>query len=1210
MSGETSTQNNCTSGAEVTVQDTLPDLIVESPSVSDRSLDTRESFTFRATVRNQGDGTSPATTLRYYRSTNSTITTSDSLMDTDEVKSLDAGETSDESESMNAPTNAGTYYMGACVDTVAGESNTQNNCSNGVRITVTGTSQATPDLVIQSVSTDQSSVGAGGTLTLSATVLNQGDGPSAETTLRYYRSTDSTINTSDTAAGTDSIPVLAASGTSAQSIELTVPTRIDTYYFGACVDEVAIESNTQNNCSSGVEVEIKEVHPDLALDTPTVDDSDLETGEGFSLSVTVRNQGDGRPDAATTLRYYRSTDSTISSSDTEVGTDEVSRIRPSQSSSESINLTAPATGGTYYYGACVDSVTGESDTTNNCSGSVAVTVTQGNPDLVVESPSVDDSSLDAGAAFTLSASVRNQGNHSAAATVLRYYQSTDNSISSSDTEVGTDNVRSLAAAGTSSESIGLTAPATADTYYYGACVDSVSDESDTTNNCSSGVEVTVTGTVQTFPDLVVESPSVDDKHLDPDDTLDDDFRFTVTVRNAGDGSSAETTLRYYRSTDSTISTGDSQVDTDTVGVLTASESDEESIRLDSPTSSGTYYFGACVDSVTGESNTANNCSTGVEVIASKVGDGNPDLVVQSPTVSSNNLAAGTTLTVGGTVKNQGTGRSPSTRLRYYRSTDSTITTGDTQVESDGIDTLGPTETTTESDGFLAPGDAGTYYFGACVDSVSRESDTTNNCSSGVAVTVTGSATVGPDLVVESPSADETVVGPGDTFRLSVTVRNRGNTIASSTTLRYYRSSDSTISTGDTEVDTDNVSSLDPGDTDDEDDSPRVPETEGTYYYGACVDSVTDETNTNNNCSTGVKITVKDSDLIVEAPSVNDSTPDPGTSFTLSATVKNDGGERSGSTTLRYYRSTDSTISTSDTEVGTDVVGSLNPGSTSAESITLTAPSTNGTYYYGACVDSVTDESDTSNNCSSSVSITITGGTDASPDLIVESVSADDDTVEAGDDFRLRATVRNQGSGAAAATTLRYYQSTDSTITTSDTEVSTDNVGILAASGTSRESDSVDVPATTGVYYYGACVDSVTGESNTANNCSSSVKVTVSSGDPDLVVSLTVEKRSLGGDTRISLDATVLNQGPGSSSSTTLRYYRSTDNTISSNDTQVDTDSVSSLGPQDTSDESIAFSVNSALDDNTYYYYACVDSVTDESNTNNNCSSLIEVDHGG
>ena len=39
-----------------------------------------------------------------------------------------------------------------------------------------------------------------------------------------------------------------------------------------------------------------------------------------------------------------------------------------------MSLTAPTTAGTYYYGACVDAVTGESDTADNCSSSVQVTV--------------------------------------------------------------------------------------------------------------------------------------------------------------------------------------------------------------------------------------------------------------------------------------------------------------------------------------------------------------------------------------------------------------------------------------------------------------------------------------------------------------------------------------------------------------------------------------------------------------------------------------------------------------------------------------------------------------------------------------------------------------------------------------------------------------------------------------------------------------------
>ena len=114
----------------------------------------------------------------------------------------------------------------------------------------------------------------------------------------------------------------------------------------------------------------------------------------------------------------------------------------------------------------------------------------GSPDLIVASPSVSDTILAPGKLFTLSATVRNTGTGSSASTTLRYYLSPDATISTSDIEVGTDSVSGLSASGTSAESIRLNAPSGASTYYYGACVESVSGESNTDNNCSDGVRVT------------------------------------------------------------------------------------------------------------------------------------------------------------------------------------------------------------------------------------------------------------------------------------------------------------------------------------------------------------------------------------------------------------------------------------------------------------------------------------------------------------------------------------------------------------------------------------------------------------------------------------------------------------------------------------------------------------------------------------------------
>ena len=189
--------------------------------------------------------------------------------------------------------------------------------------------------------------------------------------------------------------------------------------------------------------------------------------------------------------------------------------------------------------------------------------------------------------------------------------------------------------------------------------------------------------------------------------------------------------------------------------------------------------------------------------------------------------------------------------------------------------------------------------------------------------------------------------------------------------------------------------------------------------------------------------------------------------------------------LRFYRSTDATITRYDSLAGIFV---QTRNARSPLNIALTAPSTPGTYYYGACVDAVSGESNTTNNCSDGVAVTV--GEPPAPDLVVRQVSVSDNNPTAGESFTLSATVRNQGSGPSDLTTLRYYRSTDSTITKSDTGVGTSRVPAVPAPGSKTEIISLTAPSTAGTYYYGACVDAVVGESDTTNNCSAAVTVTV------------------------------------------------------------------------------------------------------------------------
>ena len=233
--------------------------------------------------------------------------------------------------------------------------------------------------------------------------------------------------------------------------------------------------------------------PDLVIQRAWSSTAAPATGASFALSALVRNRGSGRA-AAATLRFYRSADATISSVDAEVGSLALDALAAYGTRSRSVDVTAPAVAGVYYYGACVDGVADESETANNCSQALLLTVSEGAADLVVEGISVDESTLDAGESFTLGAVARNLGHGSSAATTLRYYRSDDTDISAADAEVGTDSLGALAAGGDSALTIDLDAPAEPGTVYYGACIDAVSGESDAGNNCSAAVAVTVRAT--------------------------------------------------------------------------------------------------------------------------------------------------------------------------------------------------------------------------------------------------------------------------------------------------------------------------------------------------------------------------------------------------------------------------------------------------------------------------------------------------------------------------------------------------------------------------------------------------------------------------------------------------------------------------------------------------------------------------------------------
>ena len=213
------------------------------------------------------------------------------------------------------------------------------------------------------------------------------------------------------------------------------------------------------------------------------------------------------------------------------------------------------------------------------------------------------------------------------------------------------------------------------------------------------------------------------------------------------------------------------------------------------------------------------------------------------------------------------------------------------------------------------------------------------------------------------------------------------------------------------------------------------------------------------------------DLMAHAASVTSSELSPGESFTFSAIVSNRGNQASAATTLRYFRSTDRIISTSDTEIGTDAVGGLSAGATSNESISLTAPGENGCYFCGACVDTVDGESTTSNNCSNPVVIAVGDQVDLevsrtvlhAPGLATLGVST----------IRMTVDVTNNGPGTSAPAKLNF---------TGGRSVTVDIPAMAPGATVTFESQSVGT-AQLGTTRYTACIDYAC-DANAQNNCGS------------------------------------------------------------------------------------------------------------------------------
>ncbi|RLB74469.1 MAG: hypothetical protein DRH15_15400, partial [Deltaproteobacteria bacterium] len=266
----------------------------------------------------------------------------------------------------------------------------------------------------------------------------------------------------------------------------------------------------------------------------------------------------------------------------------------------------------------------------------------------------------------------------------------------------------------------------------------------------------------------------------------------------------------------------------------------------------------------------------------------------------------------------------------------------------------------------------------------------------------------PDLIIQDISWSPSNPKQGDTVTINVKTKNQGSVSAGGFFVCYYVDGSYYAR--------DYVSSLSAGSTTTTSFSWTADC--GSYSIRAVADCYSDvaESNEGNNARTeNINIVCKP-DLIVQDISWSPSNPKQGDTVTINVKTKNQGSENAGGFYVCYY--------VDGSYYDRDYVNSLSAGSTTTTSFSWTAKC--GSHSIKAvadCYDAVTESNEGNNARTENINIV------CKPDLIVQDISWDKGSPKQGDTITFYVKVKNQGSGSAGSSTVKYY--IDGSYVTSD-----------------------------------------------------------------------------------------------------------------------------------------------------------------------------------
>ena len=222
--------NNCRAAAgTVAVAPATADYVVTALSDPPATVAASASFAVTDTTQNAGTGSAPASTTRYYLSTNTVRDAGDVLLSgVRAVPALGAGAGSTGSVTVTIPasTAVGPYFLLACADDTGAipETNESNNCrASAATVQVT---PASADLVVSSVDDPSANTLSGGSFRATDVTRNVGAANAGASTTRFYLSLDAVRDAGDILlSGVRSIPPLAPGAWSSATVTVFIPSR-------------------------------------------------------------------------------------------------------------------------------------------------------------------------------------------------------------------------------------------------------------------------------------------------------------------------------------------------------------------------------------------------------------------------------------------------------------------------------------------------------------------------------------------------------------------------------------------------------------------------------------------------------------------------------------------------------------------------------------------------------------------------------------------------------------------------------------------------------------------------------------------------------------------------------------------------------------------------------------------------------------------------